>query len=172
MSLLCRSQTVEIPTVASLPVVFNDRCRCPSAENCEGPAVAAHLNRVVDVPVVQVLLVQFIDNLTVWRLLRWGWGFWRFFDWFRKVYFMVVFLKVCPLSLVFIVALYVPWCRHLESLPVQPQLHADNLKCSAARLVHFSILLDSLLVMSGRLVRTFLPVSVSFSALQNLFVRL
>ena len=37
--------------------------------------------------------------------------------------------------MVFIVALYVPWCRHLESLPdVKPQLYADNLKCSAERL--------------------------------------
>ena len=36
----------------------------------------------------------------------------------------------CPLSMVFIVALYVPWCRHLESLPdIKPQLYADNLKC-------------------------------------------
>ena len=40
----------------------------------------------------------------------------------------------CPLSMVFIVALCVPWCRHLDSLPdVKPQLYADNLKCSAAR---------------------------------------
>ena len=40
----------------------------------------------------------------------------------------------CPLSTVFIVALYVPWCRHLESMPVvKPQLYADNLKCSAER---------------------------------------
>ena len=40
----------------------------------------------------------------------------------------------CPLSMVFIVALYVPWCRHLESLPdVKPQLYADNLKCSTVR---------------------------------------
>ena len=32
------------------------------------------------------------------------------------------------------VALYVSWCRHLDSLPdVKPQLYADNLKCSAAR---------------------------------------
>ena len=32
------------------------------------------------------------------------------------------------------VALYVPWCRHLEALPdVGPQLYADNLKCSAGR---------------------------------------
>ena len=36
--------------------------------------------------------------------------------------------------MVYIVALFVPWCRHLESLPyVKPQLYADNLKCSAAR---------------------------------------
>ena len=34
----------------------------------------------------------------------------------------------------FIVALYVPWCRHLEViLDEEPQLHADNLKCSAER---------------------------------------
>ena len=40
----------------------------------------------------------------------------------------------CPLSMVFIVALYVPWCRHLDALPsVKPQLYADNLKCSAER---------------------------------------
>ena len=39
----------------------------------------------------------------------------------------------CPLSMIFIVALYVPWCRHLDSLPdVKPQLYADNLECSAA----------------------------------------
>ena len=38
----------------------------------------------------------------------------------------------CPLSMVFIVALYVPWCRYLESRTVvKPQLYADNLKCSA-----------------------------------------
>ena len=38
----------------------------------------------------------------------------------------------CPLSMVFIVVLYVPWCRHLEVIPaIKPQLHADNLKCSA-----------------------------------------
>ena len=40
----------------------------------------------------------------------------------------------CPLSMVFIVALYVPWCRRLESLPdIKPQLYADNIKCSAVR---------------------------------------
>ena len=72
-------------------------------------------------------------------------------DWFRKVYFSFhgqVRLRFklgvglgepwcrdggipqgCPLGMVFTVALYVPWCRHLES----PQLHADNLKCCAER---------------------------------------
>ena len=80
----------------------------------------------------------------------------RFPDWFRKVYFSFhsqvrLRLKLaaglgepwcrdggipqgCPLSMIFIVALYDPWCRHLESLPdVKPQLDADNLKCSAER---------------------------------------
>ena len=38
------------------------------------------------------------------------------------------------MSMIFIVALYVPWCHHLDLLPdVKPQLYADNLKCSAAR---------------------------------------
>ena len=77
-------------------------------------------------------------------------------DWFRKVYFSFhshVRLRFkladglgepwtrddgipqgCPLTMVFFVALYVLWCRHLESLPdIKPQLYADNLKCSAAR---------------------------------------
>ena len=76
--------------------------------------------------------------------------------WFRKVYFSFhsqVRLRFklaaglgeswcrdggihqgCPLSIVFTVALYVPWCRHLDALPdVKPQLYADNLKCSAQR---------------------------------------
>ena len=36
----------------------------------------------------------------------------------------------CPLSMIFIVALYLPWCRHLETFRgVKPQLYADNLKC-------------------------------------------
>ena len=36
--------------------------------------------------------------------------------------------------MVFTVALHVPWCRHLDALPdVEPQLYADNLKCSAER---------------------------------------
>ena len=34
--------------------------------------------------------------------------------------------------MVFIVALNVPWCRHIESMPdVKPQLHAEKQKCSA-----------------------------------------
>ena len=36
----------------------------------------------------------------------------------------------CPLSMMFIVALYLPWCRYLAAhRGVQPQLYADNLKC-------------------------------------------
>ena len=36
----------------------------------------------------------------------------------------------CPLSMMFIVALYLPWCRYLAAqIGVQPQLYADNLKC-------------------------------------------
>ena len=36
----------------------------------------------------------------------------------------------CPLSMMFIVALYLPWCKYLGSqVGVQPQLYADILKC-------------------------------------------
>ena len=32
--------------------------------------------------------------------------------------------------MIFIVDLYLPWCKALESIPgVRPQLFADNLKC-------------------------------------------
>ena len=37
--------------------------------------------------------------------------------------------------MMFIVALYLPWCRYLgELLDVSPQLYADNLKCVSTRL--------------------------------------
>ena len=40
-------------------------------------------------------------------------------------------LKVVPMSMVFIVALYVPWCGYLSvQHGVTPQLSADNLKCT------------------------------------------
>ena len=36
----------------------------------------------------------------------------------------------CPLSMMFIIALYLPWCRSLAAHEaVEPQLYADNLKC-------------------------------------------
>ena len=39
----------------------------------------------------------------------------------------------CPLSLMFTIAVYVPWCRYLSALGgVRPQLCADNLKCVAS----------------------------------------
>ena len=46
----------------------------------------------------------------------------------------VVFHRVVRLVWFSLWPLYVPWCRHLESMPdVKPQLCADNLKCSAER---------------------------------------
>ena len=40
--------------------------------------------------------------------------------------------KDVPLVWVFIVALYTPWCRYLESqASISPQLYADNLKCTS-----------------------------------------
>ena len=36
----------------------------------------------------------------------------------------------CPLSMMFTVALYLPWCRYLSAQAgIRPQLYADNLKC-------------------------------------------
>ena len=36
----------------------------------------------------------------------------------------------CPSSMIFVVALYLPWCRYLAAHEeVEPQLYADNLKC-------------------------------------------
>ena len=95
-------------------------------------------------------LILLIDPF--WIVLWVAWGS----DWFRKVYFpfhsqarlrfeLAAGLgepwcrdggihQGCPLSMVFIVALYVSWCRHLDALPdVKPQLYADNLTCSAER---------------------------------------
>ena len=77
-------------------------------------------------------------------------------DWFRRAYFSYhsqVRLRFklaaglaepwcrdggvpqgCLLSMVFIVTLYVPWCRHTDVRPdVKPQLYGDNLKGSAER---------------------------------------
>ena len=74
--------------------------------------------------------------------------------WFRKVYFSFhrdvrLWFKLatglgvawrrdggipqgCLLSMVFIVALYAPWCRYLESqVGITPQLYADNLKSTS-----------------------------------------
>ena len=39
-------------------------------------------------------------------------------------------LQVCPLSMMFIVALYLPWCRYLSGqVGVEPQLFGNNPKC-------------------------------------------
>ena len=66
--------------------------------------------------------------------------------------------------MVFIVALYVPWCRHLEALPdVKLELYADNLNVVRSVPVPSLILLGSLLGMFVRVVRMCLLVSVFFS---------
>ena len=78
----------------------------------------------------------------------------------------------CPLSMVFIVAFHVPWCR-LDALPdIKPQLYADNLKCSAERPGALFESARLLLCMFGQLVRMSLLVSVSFFVLLSLFGRL
>ena len=61
----------------------------------------------------------------------------------------------CPLSMMFIVALYLPWCRYLSAqVRVQPQLYADNLKCVLLR-VMFIFLLLMLLSLSILLIVVF-----------------
>ena len=57
-------------------------------------------------------------------------------DWFWKAYLLIIVSggipQDCPLSMVFIGVLSVPWCRRLEAMPaLRPQLRADNLKCCA-----------------------------------------
>ena len=59
----------------------------------------------------------------------------------------------CLLSMMFIVALYLSWCRHLGAqVGVQHQLYADNLKCFSrdpeVPLVTFGLLVRSLLLVS------------------------
>ena len=115
-------------------------------------------------------------------------------DWFRRVYFSFhsqVRLRFklaaglgepwcrdggipqgCPLSMVFIVALYVPWCRHLESLPdIRPQLYADTILNVVLFVpgLYLSLLI-LLLGMFGLLVRMFPLASVFFLVLPKRFV--
>ena len=66
----------------------------------------------------------------------------------------------CPLSVMFIVALYSPWCRYLGAQQgVQPRLYADNLECVSR---DHGVLLGLPLGMSGWLARSGLPVNVCF----------
>ena len=69
-----------------------------------------------------LLIVGFVLGLSLLRVLvNLGVG--------TLVFHRVVRLVWCSLS-----PMYVPWCRHLESMPdVKPQLYADNLECSAER---------------------------------------
>ena len=65
-----------------------------------------------------------------------------------------------PLSMMFIVALYLPWCKYLAAHEsVEPQLYADNFRC-VSRDPH--LLLRAARFTSGWLVKSLLQVSVSF----------
>ena len=68
----------------------------------------------------------------------------------------------CPSSMMFIVAMSLPWCRYLGAQEgVEPQLNADNLKCvSRDPDLLFCVPLGSLLGMSGWLAKSRLPTSV------------
>ena len=82
----------------------------------------------------------------------------------------VVFLQGCRLSMMLIVALYLPWCWYLGAQDgVQPQLYADNFK-SLGILVYFCVLHVLLLGMSGLLVRSLHLVNVFSRALLGLYV--
>ena len=72
----------------------------------------------------------------------------------------------CPLSMMFIVALYLPWCRYLSAqVCVQPQLYADNLKCVSRDPDSLLAAARFTLVMFVWLVRSLRLVSVSFLVL-------
>ena len=71
--------------------------------------------------------------------------------------------QVCSLSMMFIVALYLPWCRYL--LLMRRFSHSCMLIILSAFLgilVCYGVLLSSPLVMSGWLVKSLLPASVCF----------
>ena len=56
--------------------------------------------------------------------------------------------KGCPLRMMFIVAMYLPWCRYLSAQEgVEPQLNVDDLMCVSGCLLYSCVLLGSLLVM-------------------------
>ena len=72
----------------------------------------------------------------------------------------------CPLSMMFTVALYLPWCRYLSAqVLVHPQLYADNLKCVSR---DPGLLMNAARFTTGYVrlvVRNLHLVSVSFSVL-------
>ena len=71
--------------------------------------------------------------------------------------------------MMFIVALYLPWCRYLQELPgVTPQLYADNLKCvscNSGQLLRAARFTTAYI----RLVKSLLRLSVFFLALLRRF---
>ena len=80
----------------------------------------------------------------------------------------------CPLSVMFIVALYLPWCRYLAAheLEFSPSCMLIIFSAFLGTLACFSVLLGSPLDMSGWSVKSLLPVSVYFCVLPGWFVRI
>ena len=69
----------------------------------------------------------------------------------------------CPLSMMFIVALYLPWCRYLSAqVEFSSNYMLTTLSVYLGALICFCMLLGLLLSMSGWWVRSLLPVNVSF----------
>ena len=95
--------------------------RCVCLIRLAGPFLIVHLVALVCPPGLGRCILPFIAKL--------GSGLSWLLDWESLDGGISV---GCPLSMVFIVALYVSWCRRLETAPlVSPQLHADNLNCSS-----------------------------------------
>ena len=79
----------------------------------------------------------------------------------------------CPLSMMFIVASYLPWCRYLAAQEgVQPQLYAYNLKCVSK---YPGLLLNAARFTTGyvrSVGQELAPVNVSFRVLPGRFGRI
>ena len=77
--------SLQLHTVVHMPVVVQRQMlMVQTSENCESPAVAVHLNVVVDVPVVQVLLAKFIDSPHHMAAMAVEMGFSAFFPYFSN----------------------------------------------------------------------------------------
>ena len=98
-----------------------------------------------------------LSTLLIVVLWNWFWGVWDFLSGFVELILAIMLTfasgfklacglgspwtgeggipQGCPLGMVFMVALYLPWCRAMESSPgVRLQLYADKMGSPAALL--------------------------------------